>query len=152
MYNAAYNFEARFISEMVTSYDESPKCVLYRFVYDPYGLQFYLDRPVNYIYKTFISKYRLSSHSLSIETGRFYNIERNMRTCNDCYDNLIEDEYHFILVCKKYDNIRKAYIKLYYWRRPSSFKLVQLLSAHNVKELNKLGKFLCLAEKIRNNV
>jgi hypothetical protein len=75
-----------------------------------------------------------------------------MRTCNDCYDNLIEDEYHFILVCKKYDNIRKAYIKLYYWRRPSSFKLVQLLSAHNVKELNKLGKFLCLAEKIRNNV
>ena len=99
---------------MVTFYDESPKCVLYRFVYDPYGLQFYLDHPVNYIYKTFISKYRLSSHSLSIETGRFYNIERNMHTCNDCYDNLIEDEYHFILVCKNYDNITKAYIKPYY--------------------------------------
>jgi hypothetical protein len=75
-----------------------------------------------------------------------------MRTCNVCHDNLIEDEYHFILVCKKYDNIRKAYIKPYYWRRPSSFKLVLLLSAHNVKELNNLGKLLCLAEKVRNNV
>ena len=62
---------------MATFYDESPKCVLYKFVYDPYGLQFYLDRHVNCIYKTFIHKYRLSSHSLSIETGRFYNIERN---------------------------------------------------------------------------
>ena len=69
-----------------------------------------------------------------------------MRTCNVYHDNLIEDEYHFILVCKKYDNIRKAYIKPYYWRRPSSFKLVQLLSAHNVKELNNLDKLLCLAE------
>jgi hypothetical protein len=75
-----------------------------------------------------------------------------MRTCNVCYENTIEDEYHFILVCKKYDNIRKIYIKQYYWRRPSSFKLVQLLSVHNVKELNNLDKFLCLAVKIRNNV
>ena len=73
------------------------------------------------------------SHSLSIETGRFYYIERNIRTCNVCYENIIEDEYLFILVCKKYDNIRKIYIKPYYWRRPSSFKLVQLMSVHNVK-------------------
>ena len=48
-------------------------------------------------------------------------------------------------------NIRKAYITPYYWWRPSSIKLVQLLSAHNVKELNNLGKYLCLAEKVRNN-
>ena len=68
-----------------------------------------------------------------------------MRICNVCYDNLIEDEYHFILVCKQYDNIGKAYIKPYYWRKPSSFKIVQLLSAHN--ELNNFGKCLCLAEK-----
>ena len=87
-----------------------------------------------------------------IETGRFYNIERNMHTCNVCYENLIEDEYHFILVCKQYDNIRKIYIKSYYWRRPSLFKLVQLLSVHSVKELNNIDKFLCLAEEIRNNV
>jgi hypothetical protein len=44
-----------------------------------------------------------------IETGRFYNIERNMCTCNVCYENLIEDEYHFILICKQYDNIEDEY-------------------------------------------
>ena len=70
-----------------------------------------------------------------------------MHTCNVCYKNLIEDEYHFILVCKKSDNFRMFHIKPYYWRRPSSFRLVLLMSVHNVKELNNLGKFLCLAEK-----
>ena len=30
------------------------------------------------------------------------------------------------------NNIGKIYIKSYYWRRPSSFKLVQLLSVHNI--------------------
>jgi len=43
-----------------------------------YIRQLYVDRPVKYIYKTVISKYHLSSHSLSIETGRLYNIERNV--------------------------------------------------------------------------
>ena len=33
---------------------------------------------------------------------------------------------------------------------PSCFKLVQLLSVRNIKELNNLGKYLLLSEKIRN--
>ena len=47
---------------------------------------------------------------------------------------------------KKYDNIRAIYMKPYYWRRLSSFKRVQLLSVHNVKELNNRGKILYLAD------
>jgi hypothetical protein len=38
----------------------------------------------------------------------------------------------------------------YYRQMPSCFKLVQLLSVRNIKELNNLGKYLLLAEKIRN--
>ena len=51
----ALRVEARFISEMATFYDESPKCVLNRFLYDPYGLSFYLDHPVDYIYKNLLA-------------------------------------------------------------------------------------------------
>ena len=53
-----------------------------------------------------------------------------MHTCNDCYDNFIEDEYNFILVCKKYDNIRKAYIKPYYCRRHSYKQVFQILNLY----------------------
>jgi hypothetical protein len=34
---------------------------------------------------------------------------------------------------------------------PSAFKLTQLLSVQNIKELNNLGKYLYVAEKIRNS-
>ena len=89
-------------------------------------------------------------HNLNIETGRYYNIDRNERFCNMCNTQSIEDEYHFILECDKYKDIRKTYIKEYYWKNPSTYKLIELLSVRNVKELNNFGKFLFLAEKYRS--
>jgi hypothetical protein len=46
----------------------SPKCHLYRYIFDNNVLQFYLDRPDNYIHKPYISKMRISAHNLNIET------------------------------------------------------------------------------------
>ena len=65
------------------------------------------------------------------------------------YKQAVEDEYHFILECEKHKLIREEYLK-YYRKRPSCFKLVQLLSSQNIKELNNLGKYLCISEKLRN--
>jgi hypothetical protein len=55
-----------------------------------------------------------------------------------CNLNVVEDEYHFILQCEKYIDVRRRYLKKYYWQMPSCFKLVQLLSVRNIKELNNL--------------
>jgi hypothetical protein len=63
---------------------------------------------------------------------------------------VVEDEYHFILECEKHQLIREEYLK-YYRKRPLCFKLVQLLSSQNIKELNNLGKYLCISEKLRND-
>ena len=131
-------------------FNNSSKCILYRYIYDTDILQFYLDRPVNQIYKPFICKYRISAHSLNIETGRYYNVDRENRLCTMCNNNIVEDEYHVVLECNRYSDVRKLYIKKYYWQYPSTFKLIQLLSVHNVKELNNLGKFLFNIEKNRN--
>jgi hypothetical protein len=57
---------------MNTFFNESPKCDLYRYILDNNVLQFYLDRPLNYIYKPYIYKMRISTHNLNIETGRFF--------------------------------------------------------------------------------
>ena len=51
-----------------------------------------------------------------------------------------------ILQREKYKE--KIYLSLLLEKKPSCFKLVQLLSTHNVKELNNLGKYLHLADKI----
>lgn len=86
-----------FVSEMNVCFNDSPKCNFYRYIYESNTLQYYLYNSVNYMYKPIICKYRLCSHSLNIETGRFYNIERSLRFCNACDTQVIEDEFHFIL-------------------------------------------------------
>jgi hypothetical protein len=91
----------------------------------------------------------LSSHKLAIEVGRLKKVDRGCRKCFNC-DSLIEDEFHFILKCPVYNNLRKRYIKPYYWKKPSVFKLLQLYSAQNIKDMCNLGKFIHLAIKIRD--
>lgn len=57
------------------------------------------------------------------------------------------------MILKKYTHLKiiVSYIIFYYnWQNPSTFKLIQLLSDHNVKEFNNLGKFFFNIEKIRN--
>ena len=81
-------------------------------------------------YKNSIAKIRLSSHNLSIETGRYSNTSKASRCCFSCAD-CVGDNYHFILVCPVYANFRRKFIKEYYYKRPSRFKLVQLFNAES---------------------
>ena len=49
-----------------------------------------------------ITRIRLSSHNVCIESGRYYGINRNNRNCSMCDLNEVEDEFHSILQCSKY--------------------------------------------------
>ena len=49
-----------------------------------------------------MSRFRLCSHNLEIEFGRFHNIERDERKCRLCTMNAVESEYHFIVFSKIY--------------------------------------------------
>ena len=86
-----------------------------------------------------------------METGRYQNIELSRRICTICRQ-CIEDEFHFILVCPKYKELRVKFIKKYYWSRPSVFKFIELLSLKNIKQLTNLGKYIFNAFKIRDNI
>ena len=66
----------------------------------------------------------ITSHNLSIETGRHSNTKKKQtstRCCLSCFD-CVEDEYHVILVCL-YANFRRKNIKeyMYYYKRSSMF-------------------------------
>ena len=119
----------QFVQSMFAVFDNSPKCLLYKYVVsNNLCLQPYLQKPIALKYKHILSKYRLSAHSLSIETGRYHHIDRNNRICSLCNMNILENEYHFVLVCPLYSTIRDKYIKPYYYKTPSTFKLTQLMS------------------------
>ena len=84
-----------------------------------------------------MTKLRLSSHKLLIERGSWLNILRKDRLCTLC--NKLEDEFHVICECPRYDTCIKLYIKPYYVRKPSMAKLVQLLNTDNISKMQKLA-------------
>ena len=84
----------QFIQSMFAVFDNSPKCLLYKYVVS-------------------------NNLCLSIETGRYHHIDRNNRICSLCNMNILENEYHFVLVCPLYSTIRDKYIKPYYYKTPS---------------------------------
>lgn len=54
----------------------------------------------------------ISAHKLHIETRR-YTVPRktplDKRTCTICKENVIEDEFHFIMECNQYSNERQDF-------------------------------------------
>ena len=45
---------------------------------------------------------------------------------------------HLVLKCStsRYQGFRSHFIKPYYWRKPSVYKCIQLMSSNNMKELH----------------
>ena len=141
-----------YIQEMRSEIDTMAKCNFYKFLVNRHCLQFYLTKPLPVKTREIITKFRISGHNLNIEKGRYVNVDRNDRKCSLCNMNEIEDEYHFILQCPIYEISRKRHIKKYYYQNSSVYKLLQLLSTENVKELRELGKFLIEANLIRDTL
>ena len=57
--------------------------------------------------RSLITKFRLSCHTLNIETLRYCRpkVSRDRRFCPFCPES-VESEEHFLLECKKYDSLR----------------------------------------------
>jgi hypothetical protein len=70
IWQGLYNQALQGIVEQVYS---SSKCNIYKYFIDSIHLQYYLRKPIPKLYQKYFSKYRLTSHKLSIETGRFCN-------------------------------------------------------------------------------
>ena len=88
-------------------------------------------------------KFVTRNHKLAVVTGKWHKprpIPYAERLCPVC--NVIEDEYHVVLECIRFRQLRKRYIPSNFWQRPSMFKLVSLFSTNNANTLQNLAKYL----------
>ena len=118
-----------------------------------FQFQPYLDKVVTRKFRVALSKLRLSSHRLLIESGRWNRpqpIPREQRLCAIC--NYLEDEYHLLFECSLYNNERVSFLKPYYLRRKSMFKAVELMQSSNAKVLKNLAVYIYKCFEIRNAV
>ena len=74
---------------------------------DDLSLEPYLNSKLSLQNKISFTKFRLSDTKLEIETGRSKNIPLIDRKCKQCTSGDIEDEIHFFMSCKYFDNERR---------------------------------------------
>ena len=94
--------------------------------------------------------FRSSSHSLMIEKGRHYNIDKEFRTCIYC-ESIIEDEFHFAMKCPLYNELRLKFLPAYYIENPTIYKFMKIMSTSNTETIRNFAMYLFYAFKERQH-
>ena len=98
-----------------------------------------------------MSKLRVSSHRLEIETGRWtwpVSTPFDERKCHIC--DRLEDEFHFLFECPLYNDLRTQYLNRYFVVRLSMYKLMELFNIKQRKQKNDgIGYLFILPGTIR---
>ena len=106
-----------------------------------------------------LTKFRLSDHKLLIEEGRRKRpiLPRNERLCKNC--NIIEDETHFLIDCKLFDNDRREMFRSIVHEFPrfaeindSKTKFIFLMSQENKKVTNTIAFYIHKCFFVRENM
>ena len=97
----------------------------------------------NYFNKIIIPKHRYAfkNHRLPVVTGKWHRPRPyNQRMCEVC--GVLGDEYRFLLVCKILSDLRQRYIPEYYFKYPSMYKFIALMSTDHVETIHNLAAFV----------
>ena len=89
----------------------SPKLRSFAKLKSNFQLERYLLNMKNHKAKRLLTKLRISSHNLHIETGRYHKPKKTplqQRICYFCNSHSVEDELHLILDCTFYDEFRST--------------------------------------------
>ena len=85
--------------------DHGNKLRTYRSFKTTFAREHYLNACLNKAHCSSFAKLRLGAHNLQIERDRYSKIRipPEQRLCKICNSGCCEDEFHFIMVCKRYD-------------------------------------------------
>ena len=111
----------------------------------------YLKIIKNYFIRKQLAKLRTSNHDLMIEKGRHHGTEVANRTCEQCDMQRVEDEYHFLLECPKYDDLRRKYLPRHYVNYPNRYKFLNLISTESDIALQTLSLFVYKSFNLRKS-
>ena len=102
-------------------------------------------------YQIALSKFRCSVHKLKVETGRHDDIAYENRLCTLCDYNQVEDEFHFVMICPVYENLRITYIPSLENRERNTETFYTLFNDNYQNTLN-FAMFIFHAFNLRNRV
>ena len=139
----------QYTQQWAGSVQESSRLFYYNMYKTTFGFEDYLNKILDTIQRQRLTRFRLSSHKLAIETGRYNNKPKDLRKCIYCNMNAIETDYHFLLVCPIYIELRNKYFPRYYCRWPTIQKFKSIMST---QFSFKVCRFLTEAFSKRSNI
>ncbi len=143
-----------FIQKWQADVQRNGALTLYKYVKPCVQYSCYLDKVRNRWLRSSISKLVLSSHPLRIETGRYgaNRTVRHERLCQLCNIDDLEDEYHFVIRCPVFDNIRQKYIKRYLSEPSQYVQILDFTTIYEQARISKSGKFITEAFALRRRL
>ena len=109
----------------------------------------HLGLELNRHLKCTLTKFRFGISSINVHYFRYRHHNQNELMCPYC-KTLEENEFHFLMCCPLYDNLRQQYLKEKYYRHPNINKLRILLCSRNEKIIGDVCRFIYAALKIRD--
>ena len=96
---------------------------------------------------TAMARYRMSSHDLKIERGRFNNpiTPINQRICTRCESNEIDDEIHLLLHCNAMNNEREILLNSIAGiinMQPTNDIFLRIMTSRDITVVKSLAKFI----------
>jgi hypothetical protein len=101
--------EDQFKQEWGTQVATSASCYNYNIFKTEFGIEQYLLIDLPPQHRNILCKFRTTNHKLAVELGRYTNVLRSRRFCNICDEEILGDEYHFVLECSALNDLRIVY-------------------------------------------
>ena len=142
----------QFLQKWISDMNSSNKSLFYRLFKTDFHFEPYLDL-LSFKQLLNLTKFHFKSptHRARVETGRWYNIERNERKCPFCANNILGDEFHFLFECPNLTTTRNICLKKYFRHNTNVFKVNTLVNSQNKNVLLKLCKLIqCIASLFWN--
>ena len=146
----------------ISNSETHPKLRTYKLFKSHFKLEPYLMCTQNLNFNLALLKFRISSHNLRIETGRYTRPSKtpvDERLCLYCSNQAVEDETHFLLNCTLYseertslESVIKKYIVTNFHGLTEIEKFVLIMSSDTPAVIEALGRFVYSCFKKRNSL
>ena len=141
--------------EDIANSTKFPKLRTYKLFKKDFRLENYLVEIENTKHALALARFRISSHNLRIETGRYdqRKTKPEERFCIYCRSQAVEDEQHFLLQCPLYNSERRllletanAMIPLFHLL-PENEKFSAVMQSKTPKVMTALGNYILHASR-----
>ena len=144
-----YKLRELFVIDWRKQLGKSSKCD----TYSMFKVNFEPEKYLSYLPQNLavnLCKFRTSNHRLEIETMRYVRpfVNRLDRKCFKCTLSETGNEYHHLLVCPYFADIRLKYISNRYTQNVSFVKFLDLISSRSGKIMFNLAIFITESMKL----